>query len=154
TCTVTAGLMAAPAVVLVGCCRKARWSAVAAPVVTEKEVEVAPARPEEAALMEEEPVGLRGRGLDGETPATATTGVVRRPGQAPGALALTVTGGVLVVRLLKASRTCTVTAGLMAAPAVVLVGCCPKARWSAAAAVTVKVFEVAPVRPEEAALME
>src|SRR5438477_82138 len=52
----------------------------------------------------------------------------------------------LVTRLLNWSSTCTVSAGLMAAPATVVLGCTPKPRWSAAAAVMLKKAEVPPPR--------
>src|SRR5947207_3056907 len=61
----------------------------------------------------------------------------------------TVTLAVEEVRLLKASRIRTVTAGVMEAPAVVLVGCWPKATLAGAAGVMLKVEEVAPVMPPE-----
>ncbi len=48
-------------------------------------------------------------------------------------------------RLPKRSSTYTVTAGLMATPAVVTLGGTPKARWFAAAGTTVKLTETGPV---------
>ena len=53
----------------------------------------------------------------------------------------------LVTRLPNWSSILTVTAGVMAAPAVVLLGCTPKTSWLAAAGVTVKLLEAGPVRP-------
>src|SRR5262249_60641801 len=78
------------------------------------------------------------------TPATAATVSVPLRVPPPGLLpSATVTlEASVVTTLLKASSTCTVTAGLSEAPAVVLVGCWPKARWCAAAAVMVKAREV------------
>ena len=55
-----------------------------------------------------------------------------------------------VTTLPKRSSTCTVTAGLMATPAVVTLGGTPKARWFAAAGTTVKLAEAGPVTPPEA----
>src|SRR5262249_46824520 len=71
------------------------------------------------------------------------------PGLVPASTALL--GFSVVTTLLKASSTATVTAGLMAAPAAVFVGCCTKARWVAAAAVMLKAAEVAAVRAASAA---
>src|SRR5262249_43390303 len=87
------------------------------------------------------------------TPATAATVAVPLRVPPPGLVPMaTVTLDVVVVTmLLKASSTATVTAGLMAAPAAVFVGCCTKARWVAAAAVMLKAVEVAPVRAVSAA---
>src|SRR5215469_18240667 len=52
-----------------------------------------------------------------------------------------------LTRLPPASSSSTVTAGEMAWVAVVLLGCCRKARWVAAPTRMLKALEVAPVRP-------
>src|SRR5947208_2540072 len=57
-----------------------------------------------------------------------------------------------VTRLLNRSSTCTVIAGLIDWPAIVLVGCCKKARWLVEAAAMLKAVEVAPVRLPSAAI--
>ena len=57
----------------------------------------------------------------------------------------------MVTTLLLTSSTWTVTAGLMALPATVLVGCWTKPRWSAWPGVISKLVEVAPVRLPELA---
>src|SRR5437588_2988436 len=51
-----------------------------------------------------------------------------------------------LTRLLPASSSCTVTAGLRAWAAAAAVGCCRKARWVAAPATMLKAPEVAPAR--------
>src|SRR5262245_32727557 len=52
-----------------------------------------------------------------------------------------------LTRLLPAWSSSTVTAGVMAWVAAVLLGCCRKARWVAAPTRMLKAAEVAPVRP-------
>src|SRR5260370_1125264 len=70
-------------------------------------------------------------------PPLAATVVVPLSVPPPGLVPMArVTLAVLLVRLLNASRTCTVTAGLMAIPAVVVVGCWGKGRGSGAAALS------------------
>src|SRR5438477_3374208 len=85
------------------------------------------------------------------TPAEAATVVVPErvpdPGLAPKP---TVTSAVEPVRLSKASRIRTVTAGVMEAPATVLVGCWPKTTLAGSAEVMLKVEEVAPANPPPA----
>src|SRR5260370_1393934 len=66
--------------------------------------------------------------------------VVLAPVNALGPVAANVTVAVLAVWLLTWSTICTVTAGLMGAPAVVFGGRWPKARWLAAAALTATVL--------------
>src|SRR5579864_907451 len=81
------------------------------------------------------------------TPPTAVTVLVpdRVPAGEPVCRA-TVTLAVEEVRLLAASRSWTVGAGVIEAPETVLVGWTPKARWVAAPAVMAKALEVAPAR--------
>src|SRR5215467_10655056 len=88
------------------------------------------------------------RSLDVATPLTAATVVV--PLRVPPAGLVPMARETLTLeltRLLPASSSSTVTAGVMAWAAAVLVGCCRKARWVAADAVMLKALEVAPVRP-------
>ena len=96
------------------------------------------------------PAVFRIRLLKVATPPLTVTVVVLPAAKPPGPLATaSVTWSLLslVARLPKWSKTLTVTAGLMATPATVVLGCTPKARWSAAAGVTVKLLEAGPVRP-------
>src|ERR1044072_9411754 len=82
------------------------------------------------------------------TPLTAATVVV--PLRVPLAGLVPMASETLAVgltTLLPAYSSCTVTAGLLARPAVVLLGCCTKARWVAATTRMLKALEVAPVRP-------
>src|SRR5258708_6806198 len=97
---------------------------------------------------------FRCRLLKVATPPLGLTLMVLPPLKVPGPVALTVTAVALVARLPNWSRTCTVTAGLMAKPAVVLVGCWRTAGWPAAAARMVKLFDEGPVRPVEAVAIE
>ena len=77
-------------------------------------------------------------------PATAATVVVPESVPPAGLVPIAiVTLAVLVVRLLNWSSMRTVTAGLIETPATVLVGCCRKRRWSAAAGVMLTVGDVA-----------
>src|SRR4051812_21309327 len=132
--------MAVPAVVVVGCCRKSRWSAAAAGTV--KLLGVGAGRAAGGGPVVVAAAGVWCRLPKVARPPTALTVVVLVPVKAPGPVALTETLAVLAVRLPNWSRICTVTAGLMARPAVVVVGCCMNARWSAAAAVTLKLLEL------------
>jgi len=75
------------------------------------------------------------------TPATAATEVVPLRMPLLGASATVEVSP--VTRLLNWSRTRTVTAGVMATPATVVVGSTPKTRWLAAAGVMSKLVEVA-----------
>src|SRR3954462_4628042 len=87
------------------------------------------------------------------TPFTATTVVVPDSVPTPGLfpIATVMLAVELVTVLSKASRTVTRTAGERATPAVVFDGWTVNASLAAAAGVMVKVVEVAPVRPAEAA---
>src|SRR5579862_4331484 len=73
------------------------------------------------------------------------------PGFAPMA---TFTDAVLFVRFPNWSSIWTVTAGVIAKPAWVVVGCCAKASLFGDPALTVKLLLVAPVRPVLAAFSE
>src|SRR5438552_1667859 len=89
------------------------------------------------------------------TPPLALTLVVPLNTPAPGLLPrprVTTVELSPVTRLLKASSSWTLTAGLMLAPACVLFGDVANARWVTAAGVIAKVLEVAPVRVPEAAV--
>src|SRR5262245_42585277 len=68
------------------------------------------------------------------TPATALTVNVLAGVKDPVRLSTdkVIVSVLVVLRLLSALSIRTVTGGLIAAPAVVLVGCCPKATWGAA----------------------
>src|SRR5437899_9041001 len=67
------------------------------------------------------------------TPALAFTGVVPLSVPLEGLvpMAMPIEAVLFATNLLPESRTLTVTAGLIEAPAPVLVGCCKKAKWSA-----------------------
>src|SRR4051794_27272810 len=86
------------------------------------------------------------------TPATADTVVVPDSVPLPGLVPIaTVTLAVELVTVLpNASCTATCTAGLIAAPAVVLVGCVVNATFDAAAGVMLNAAEVAPDSAPEA----
>src|SRR5687767_16023207 len=88
------------------------------------------------------------------TPADADTVVVPDSAPPPGLVPIaTVTFAVELVTVFpNASCTATCTAGLIAAPAVVLVGCTVKASRDAAAGLMLKADEVAPVRGADAAV--
>src|SRR5512141_901844 len=88
------------------------------------------------------------------TPLTAETVVV--PESVPPPALLPMATVMLAVELVtvfpKVSCTVTWTAGEMAAPAVVLVGCAVKASFEAAAGVMLNPADVAPVNPPDAAV--
>ena len=114
-----------------------------------KLLEVAPVRlPSLAAQRVAVPALLMDRLLKVAMPPTGRHGGRAAQGAAAGVGAdgHRHVGVSLVTRLPNWSSTCTVTAGLIGTPATVLVGCTPKARWSAAAGVMLKVLEVAPLR--------
>ena len=77
---------------------------------------------------------LMDRLLKVATPALAFTGVVplRVPLEGLVPMAMPIEAVLFATNLLPESRTLTVTAGLIEAPAALFVGCCKKARWSAA----------------------
>jgi hypothetical protein len=82
------------------------------------------------------------------TPLDADTVVVEVPLNAPGELIVILTLELSVVTTLPfASCTCTVTAGEIAEPALVVLGCTLKASLLAAPAVMLKPLLVAPVNP-------
>src|SRR5581483_7149345 len=139
TWTVIAGEMAVPAVALEGCWTKASFAA--GPTEMSKAELVAPVSPVLDAASVYPVPGLSTERLENvAVPATAATDVVPEsvppPGFEPSAI---VTVAVLVVRLSLASRTRTVTAGLIVAPPVALVGCCPNTSLLAAPGLTVNV---------------
>ena len=147
--TVTAGAMCMPAVVVVGCWPNTSWLAVAG--VTVKLLEAGPLRLLLAvSLSVYVPVVFRRKLLNEATPLLAVTVVVLLPEKLPGPPATpTVTVSVLSVeiRLPNWSSIWTVTAGAMADPAVVLLGCWPKTSLLAVDGVTLKLLEAGPVRP-------
>src|SRR3954469_12287851 len=87
------------------------------------------------------------------TPADAATVLVpeRVPPPGVGPMATGTFADELVTVLPKASCTVTCTAGLIATPAVAVVGCTVKATLEAAAGLTLNPAEVAPVSDPEAA---
>src|SRR5207247_3184545 len=89
------------------------------------------------------------------TPATAAAVVVHdgvaRPVPVPAVIVSVTLPVKLVAVRPEASRAVTCTAGLMVAPAVVLVGCAVKISWVARVAVTSKGALVAPLGPAAAA---
>src|SRR6266404_4037221 len=97
------------------------------------------------------------RSLKVATPAAAFIGVVPLSVPLEGLvpIAMPIEAVLFATNLLPESRTLTVTAGLIEAPAPVFVGCCEKARWSAAPNTTnVPVPELAPpVHPPQAAAL-
>ena len=100
------------------------------------------------------PALLMDRVLKVAMPPTAATVVVPLSVPAEGLvpMAMVTLDVSLVTRLPNLSSTSTVTAGLIAAPATVLLGCPPKARWSAAAKVMLNVPEVVPGRAPSVAV--
>src|SRR6185436_17536275 len=145
TVTCTAGLMALPAVALVGCTVKASRLAVDGLMLNE--VEVAPVRaPDAAVRLKPVPALSMDRLENVATPLDAATVWVPDSVPPPGLVPMaTVTFAVELVTVFpNASCTATCTAGLIAAPAVVLVGCTVKARRFAAAGLMVNADEVAP----------
>ena len=152
TCTVTAGVMLAPAVVFVGCCAKA--SLLAVPAVMLNAPLVAPVRPVlAAASVYAVPDLSRDRLLKVATPLVAATVAVPLNVEPPGfvPIDIVIVAELVVTTLPLVSCTCTVTAGEMLAPAVVFVGCCAKASLLAVPAVMLNVPLVAPVKPALAA---
>ena len=141
--------MALPVFVVVGCCRKASLFAV--PPLTLKLLLVAPVRPVLAALSVNEPACVGTRFEKVAVPLTAATDVVLVPESVPPPLIVTV--AVLLVALPNWSRICTVTAGLIALPAAVAVGCCRKASLLAVPAVTLKLLLVALVNAPSVAFI-
>ena len=148
TSTCTAGVMIAPAAVLVGWTRNA--SCTAAPTAMLKVAEVAVARPA-ASAVRVYPVPALSMVSEAKlaTPFTAETVVV--PPRVPffGFVPIaTVTGfEALVTRFPPASRISTCTAGLIVAPPVVLTGCTRKPSCAAVPTVMLNDADVAPVRP-------
>ena len=99
------------------------------------------------------PVVLITRLLNVATPLDAVAVAVVEPVENLPLLRVKVTVELFVVTTFpKASSTSTVTPGLMATPAVALVGCWPKTNLVAAAALIVKVDEVAVVRAASVAM--
>src|SRR5262245_50075350 len=146
TATCTAGLIAAPAVVLVGCTVKASREAPAGLMVNA--VEVAPVKTGRAACREWAVPDLSMDGLKNvATPLAAATVVVPPRSPPPGLVPMaTVMFAVALVTVFpNVSCTATCTAGLIAAPAVALVGCTVNATLEAAAGLMVNAVEVAPV---------
>src|SRR6185295_7113882 len=88
------------------------------------------------------------------TPDDAATVVVPDSVPPPGLVPIaTVMFALEVVTVLpKASCTAACTDGLIAAPAIAVVGCTVKPTWDAAAAVMLNPAEVAPVSPADAAV--
>src|SRR5262245_54656860 len=124
TATCTAGEMFTPAVALVGWTVKATFEAAAGLMLNA--AEVAPVSGAEAAVSVYPVPTLSMERLENvATPLTADTVVVPDSVPPPGLVPMaTVTLAVeLVTVLLKASCTVTCTAGLIATPAVALVGC-------------------------------
>ena len=140
TLTVGDELMALPAVVVEGCWPKA--SLLAAPGVTLKLLLVVLVSVPSVADTVNDPV--------------AATALVDPAVKAPPVLMAMVTVEVFdVTTLPKESCTCTVSAGLMALPACVSVGCWPKASLLAAAALTVMpVWEPLSVFTESVAVID
>ena len=79
------------------------------------------------------PLLLIERLLKVATPPAAFTGVVPLsvPPEGFVPIAMPIDAELFVTNLLPESRTLTVTAGVIEAPAPVFVGCCEKAKWSA-----------------------
>ena len=145
--TVTAGLIALPAVVVVGCWTKANL--LAAVAVTLKLLLIAAvSAPSVAFNVNPVPAAVGTRLEKVATPFTAAMEVVDEPEKAPPELIAIVTVEVFAVtRLLSASSICTVTADVIAEPAAVFEGPVPNTSCVAAPAVTLKLPLVAPVSP-------
>src|SRR5437899_483456 len=95
---------------------------------------------------------FRCRLLKVATPFTAGVLTVLAAVKALGPVALTLTVALLAATLPNWSTTSTTTAGLMAAVAVVVVGCWPKARWLAVVARLVRLNEAGVATPVAAAV--
>src|SRR5438874_1378826 len=140
--TCTAGVIAAPAVAVVGCTLKT--STLGAPAVTLNAALVPPLTPEAPAVsvppLSPENVA---------TPAPAATLVVPVSAPAPGLFpSATVTDAVKLVTVLpNPSCAVTCTAGVIGAPAVTLVGCTVNTSLFAAAALMIKEALGCPVSP-------
>lgn len=132
--------MALPALVVVGCCTKASLFAV--PPFTVKLLLVALVKPVLAAFSVNEPACVGTRFAKVAVPFTAATEVVLVPESVPPPLMVTV--AVLLVKLPNWSWILTVTAGLIALPAFVVVGCCTNTSLLGVPAVTLKLLLVAP----------
>jgi hypothetical protein len=144
SCTIGCVAKAVPAVAVAdGCCVTTSWLAAAGLMLND--VEVADVSPGELAVsVKPVPAWSIDRPVKVTSPLLVSSVEVPLMAMLPG-LAVTDTGttAVTVARLPNRSYTCTVTAGLRAAPAVASVGCCPKARWSGSAAPTTMGREVA-----------
>ena len=146
TSTWTGGLMVAPLAAPDGCTRKP--SCAAGPTVTLKAADVAPVSVVAAAVSVYPAPALSIASVPKlATPATAATLFVPPSVPAFGLVPIaSVTVFVAAVtRLPPASRTSTWTAGAMATPPVVLVGCTRKASFAAGPTETLNAVEVAPV---------
>ena len=152
TSTWTAGAMATPPAVLVGCTRNARLAA--GPTATLKAADVAAVRPVAVAVsVYPVPALSIVSVLKLATPLAAATLTVppRVPlfGLVP--IASVTLFVAAVTRLPPASRISTCTAGLIVAPPVVLAGCIRNPSFAAAPTVMLNVLDVAPVSPVAAA---
>src|SRR5512146_260392 len=152
TSTWTAGAMATPPAVLVGCTRNARLAA--GPTATLKAADVAAVRPVVFAVrVYPVPALSIVSVLKLATPPTAATLTV--PPRVP-LFGLVPTARVTlfvaaVTRFPPASRISTCTAGLIVAPPVVLAGCTRNPSFAAAPTVILNALDVAPVSPVAAA---
>src|SRR5512143_908547 len=147
TSTCTADIVAPP-VVLVGCTKNASF--VAVPPMMSKAAEVAPVNPlVDATSVYPVPILSMLRFENVATPLIAETGLVPESVPPPGLvpIAMAMLFDALVTRLPPASCTSTWTAGVIVAPAVVLVGWTRNPSLLAAPTVMVKGLEVAPVSP-------
>ena len=147
TSTVTAGLMVIPATVFVGCARRPVGPARAGVML--KLFEVAPPRLPSAAVQRVAGADLvdgqvaEGGDAAGRRHGQRAAQACRRPGWCRWPPSRSSVGRHHVAELV---QHLTVTAGLIATPAIALVGCTPKTRWSAARRRDVELLEVAPPR--------
>src|SRR5947209_5913581 len=150
TATWTAGVIAAPAAALLGCTVKASFAAGPTLMLMLNALLVAPVRPVAVAVTVW-PVAARLLLYAAlfRSPLTAATVVV--PARVPLAGLVPIATVMLVVAVVTvlpwASWTATCTAGVIAAPAAVLLGCTVKASFAAAPTLMLNTLLVAPVRP-------
>src|SRR6185295_3925153 len=153
TATCTDGLIDAPATTFAGCTVKATFAAAAGLMVNA--VELAPvSAPDAAVSVYPAPDLLMERLENVATPLTAATVVVPDsvppPGLVPIATVMLAVEPVTVLPNVSSTATC--TDGLIATPAVALVGWTTKASREAAAGLMLNPDEVAPVSPAAAAV--
>src|SRR5207245_10258387 len=146
TCTVTAGLIACPTVVVVGCCPNPSLVAVPA-VMLNATLSVVLALPVALSVLEPARLMLR---LPNVAIPLASVDCVDVPLNVPVPADIDITTEALGTLWPNESFAWTVTAGVMVCPATVFVGCCTNATVFTAAALTVKALLSAESAPADA----